>query len=160
MEKYSIFFPPTIFLRAFETTTNWEMEAFDPSYDTRHFHTFATNHLLTALLMMRVILWNFGSVHHSQSIHLGWQLVLTKEVLTKVLGAFSAFSLMKSPELVPFSSKIFCKWEMYDVANLRVSNLESLVSGGTHGSINFSLPKALLSTLILVRSLRFAAPVK
>ena len=29
------------------------MEAFDPSYDTRHFHTFATNHLLTAHLMMR-----------------------------------------------------------------------------------------------------------
>ena len=102
---------------------------------------------------------NFGSVRPPFPIHLNCQLVLTKGVLTKVLGVFSAFSL-KSPELEPFSSKIFCKWEMYDVANLRVSNLESLVSGGTHGSINFSLPKALLSTLILVRSLRFAAPVK
>jgi len=51
------------------------------------------------------------------------------------------------------------RWEMYEVAKRKVSNLDNFVSGGTQGKVSFRRPNALLKTRIRVRSRALAAPL-
>lgn len=75
--------------------------------------------------------------------------------MTGTWVAVSAGSATSDRSVAVVSSELRCA--MYVVANLSVSNLDSLVSAGTHGSVVLSLPNALLSTRIRALSLALAA---